>query len=82
MAKEKSIEKKKKKNLYKPKLDEGLGFRDLYMFNKAMLAKQVWRLLTYPESLLVISLKAKYYPNTDILQSGLGSKPSYTWRML
>jgi hypothetical protein len=55
----------------------GLGFRDLVSFNKALLAKQGWRLLQDPDSMVGKILKAKYFPNESFLEAKLGSKPSY-----
>jgi hypothetical protein len=34
-----------------PKCTSGLGFRDIEVLNLALLARQVWRLLTVPDSL-------------------------------
>jgi len=47
-----------------------------------MLAKQVWRLHTKPESLIARVFKARYFPHSDILQANIGSSPSYAWRSL
>jgi len=64
------------------KVVEGLGFRDLVTFNKALLAKQGWRLLQDPSSLLATILKEKYFPNSNFLGAKLGSRPSFAWRSL
>jgi hypothetical protein len=54
----------------------GLGFRDLTTFNKALLAKQVWRILKNPESLVARIMKAKYFPHTSIMETAIGNRPS------
>jgi ribonuclease HI len=60
----------------------GLGFRDLNCFNKALLAKQDWRLCQNPSSLIGSILKAKYFPNSSFLEAPLGKRPSYAWRSI
>ncbi|XP_030969612.1 uncharacterized protein LOC115989874 [Quercus lobata] len=70
------------KKMCKPKSLGGLGFRNLHAFNLALLAKQVWRIFTNPSSLAARILKAKYFPYEDILNAGLGSSPSFTWRSI
>jgi hypothetical protein len=64
------------------KKDGGLGFRDLHLFNLAMLARQAWRILTNPETLCSQVLKAKYFPNSNILRCNARDGISYTWRSI
>ena len=64
------------------KEDGGLSFRDLHLFNMAMLARQAWRLLTSPDTLCGQVLKAKYFPNTTILQCTAREGISYSWRSI
>jgi hypothetical protein len=59
----------------------GLGFRDI-MFNEALLAKQMWRMMQNPESLVVLIMKAKYFFNCTILEAKLGSRPSLAGRSI
>lgn len=40
----------------------GMGFRNLYAFNLAMLGKQGWKLVANPDALVSKNFKAKYYP--------------------
>jgi hypothetical protein len=60
----------------------GMGFRDLFCFNKALLAKQWWRLLQNPESVAGQILRGKYYPRGSLFSAKLGSRPSFAWRSL
>ncbi|XP_057249417.1 uncharacterized protein LOC130590851 [Beta vulgaris subsp. vulgaris] len=66
----------------KPKCMGGLGFKDLAVFNDALLGKQVWRLLHYKKSLLSRVMSAKYYPHGDVCQARLGYSSSYSWRSI
>ncbi|XP_057453501.1 uncharacterized mitochondrial protein AtMg00310-like [Lotus japonicus] len=69
-------------NLYKPKHSGGLGFRDFKIFNEAILAKQVWRLMHREDSMLYRCLKARYFPKHSILEAPVGFRPSYAWRSI
>ena len=62
----------------------GMGFRDIQNFNKAMLAKQVWRFLNNKDSLLFKVFSSKYFPmgNIFILFIPIPSKCSYAWRSI
>lgn len=68
--------------LARPKKKGGLGFRDLHLFNLAMLARQGWGILNNPGSLCVQILKAKYFPTTNILECEERNGMSYSWRSI
>lgn len=59
-----------------------MGFRDLRAFNLAMLAKQCWRLITHPETLCTQVLRAKYYPDGNLLNAGPKKGSSFTWQSI
>jgi len=68
--------------LTQSKEEGGLGFRDIHIFNLALLAKQGWRLIHNPDSLCAQVLKAKYFPEGDILSAQKSANMSYTWRSI
>ncbi|OIT23670.1 putative mitochondrial protein, partial [Nicotiana attenuata] len=60
----------------------GLGYRDLKAFNMALLAKQAWRILSYPDSLLTRVLISKYFPHSTFLDAFTSSTGSWIWRSI
>jgi len=63
-----------------PKGFGGMGFRDLRLVNQALLARQAWWLIFYPESLCVRVLKAKYFPQGNLLDTVPAGDASPSWR--
>lgn len=59
-----------------------MGFRRIESFNKALLAKNIWRIIINPSSLVARVLKARYFKHQDMMKAKLGSNPSYIWRSL
>jgi hypothetical protein len=47
-----------------------------------MLAKQVWRLLSDPDSLCARVLRAQYYPDGNLWKAKVKSGSSYTWQSI
>ncbi|XP_010513536.1 PREDICTED: uncharacterized protein LOC104789557 [Camelina sativa] len=60
----------------------GLGFRNLDDYNTALLAKQLWRLITVPDSLFARVFKGRYYRHSDRLDPIKSYSPSYGWRSM
>jgi hypothetical protein len=68
--------------LTRHKSEGGMGFRDLHLFNKALLGKQGWRLITRPNSLCARVLKGRYYHDGDFIRSTRKKHASHTWRSI
>ncbi|CAN1223503.1 Uncharacterized mitochondrial protein AtMg00310 [Linum perenne] len=68
--------------LCSPKFEGGLGFRELQHFNIAFLAKQGWKIISEPESLLAQVFKGKYFHDSSFLLAEEGSHPSRGWKSI
>lgn len=69
-------------DLCKPKIQGGMGFKDLSRFNDTLLAKQTWRLLHDKTSLFYRVFKAKFFPNCTIMEAANPNSASYAWRSI
>ncbi|CAN1126539.1 Uncharacterized mitochondrial protein AtMg00310 [Linum perenne] len=54
----------------------GLVFREFGAFNKALLARQGWRLLTQPDSMWARLLQSLYFLAGNFLSASKGCRPS------
>lgn len=70
---------KSREVLCKLKSFGGLGFKDLLKFNKAILAKRVWLLLSDQSSLFYRVFKAKYFPQGSVSDAKISLR-SYAWQ--
>ncbi|KAK3193987.1 hypothetical protein Dsin_025297 [Dipteronia sinensis] len=68
--------------LCKARCEDGLDFRDLGASSQALLAKQCWKLLQYPNSLVAGILKGCYYPGTTFLDAKSCKSESFLWKSL
>lgn len=66
----------------KSKARGGFEFRDLGDFNQALLAKQAWKVLNDPTSLIARLYKGCYFASKGFLECGQGYKPSYAWKRI
>nr|XP_027098869.1 uncharacterized protein LOC113718150 [Coffea arabica] len=68
--------------LTKKKKWGGLEFKALQKFNKALLAKQVWRLISSPNLLVSKVLRAKYFYRESIFKCKIPKNASWIWQSI
>ena len=66
----------------KLKLQGGIGFKDLSLYNDALLAKQTWRFLHDTQSLFYRVFKANFFPNCSVMDATNPSNASYAWKSI
>ena len=67
-------------DLCKSKNQGGIGFKDLALYNDALLAKQTWRLLHDTQSFFHRVFKAKFFPNSMVLEAKCPSSATHAWK--
>ncbi|KAK2656123.1 hypothetical protein Ddye_009175 [Dipteronia dyeriana] len=69
------------KRLCCSKVSGGMGFHDLTIFNKALLAKQCWRLIQHPNSLAARVLKSCYFLDDNFFQVKCSKGSFFLWQI-
>ena len=70
------------KKMFDLKSEGGMGFKELSLFNDALLSKQTWRLLHNTNSFFYKVFKSKFFPNCSIMEANEGYWGSYAWRSI
>jgi hypothetical protein len=68
--------------MIKPKMQGGMGFKDFRLFNQALLARQAWRILMFPDSLCSQTLKERYFPTGRFEDTVFLGNGSQTWQAI
>ena len=68
--------------LTKPKIEGGLGFRDLALFNDSLLAKQAWWLLHNEDTLFYRIFKIIFFPHCSFMETKESTSESYAWKSI
>ncbi|CAM8974659.1 unnamed protein product [Rhodiola kirilowii] len=68
--------------MLKEKEKGGLGFRCFEAMNIAMLMKQLWRFIKYPEQLVSRVYKARYFKDGLFVNARIRPQHSYAWNCL
>ncbi|GJN34287.1 hypothetical protein PR202_gb22936 [Eleusine coracana subsp. coracana] len=66
----------------RPKMQGDMGFRNMHLFNLAMLGKQGWRIMTKPDSLCARVLRGRYFHGLDFLSATRKRHERQTWRAI
>jgi hypothetical protein len=66
-------------SMLRPKEHGGIDFKDMRLFNQALLARQAWRLIQQPNTLCAQVLKAKYFPHVIPMDTTFSSNASSNW---
>lgn len=66
----------------RPKSEGGLVVKIFKLMNQALIAKQFWRLMHKPQSLLAQALASKYCPREPLYSHKPNKNHSWIWRNL
>ncbi|KAL9682468.1 hypothetical protein QQ045_014267 [Rhodiola kirilowii] len=68
--------------LMEPKNNGGIGFKNLDIFNEALIMRLCWRIVTYPDLLMSRVIKGKYFPTGSLETALLGYRSSNIWQSI